>query len=879
MKIKNFFAAALPVLAVAGAVVSCNDYDNGFSEERLAYDKAFSDTFGSFDQSQDWNLAERASVNVTVAQPSTITIYALVNGTYSIVGEYASVEGTQELKFDVLEGTTDLLVTDGITGIYTTVGGDATFAGATAQAKSRGANYGDDVQDKNGNATTISVGTTGNYVSFTRDEATAFATVLPEIDNGTLPYSQSNLERAVKNFKYISNGRFTFRPVYWNTSSINEIGIYYTDATGYHEVPVYTIKSGDELQNVYAAETGKEPENVVNKAHSSVYGYDESPAAINQRSKAITIDIPAGTIFGFYLKNPQYDFSFYSEASKNPRYERYTEHRNENACYAASVIVNGNKYICFEDWYDGDFDLNDVVFKFDGYLPTTIEDDATAASWMIACEDLGGTYDWDFNDVIFKVTHISGREEATITPIAAGGTLASYIFFENPNEPNSVEQCLGEIHQLFSKEGEEEPAVSGQYIPLNVKEGRGTEGYPFNIIVGEDFSLAHYSSDAFNTNGQNAEYNMGGFSVRVLKRGTAAKPRKISVTDPAFGEASIVAAPEMGAAPQMICLPSTYELGDYTYAWAWSLEKKTLSDGNGNGSYPRFAGWVADHKANTDWYKYPNDNPVTTVPEKKWLTPELEPTPAKTTPTIGGGNVTANWGGTYMNISGDFNFLIPSGQSVYMKFQLDGQEYNGTGTFSLSVEDNGTGTTAVVQNGNEFVVTAQGGEAAVAKVIVTFSGDENYYSTYVIYNILVAKEVHFKTHANATDYGLAIKDGKLAAIAPYNKFDANQTWYQVAPIDKKGKLAEAGTFWLYNAGTHDFVEFGNSSYELSLKKNIPVGDKAARFHFGTNGRVWDSYHGSTYVFGLNGFIDGGCTVGLLKDNAENAANIMTYTIE
>lgn len=624
MKFKNVFAAALPLLAVAGAVVSCNDYDNGYSEKALVYAQEFETTYGSVDPDQDWNLAMRGSVTVTVAKPSKVTIYALVNGIYSIVGDYADVTATQTLEFDVLEGTTQLIVTDGTQGIHTTVGGSVSFGGGSS-AHTRAANYGNNLDDKNGQGTNISV-TRGEYITFTKEEAKAYESVLPEINDPECTYEASNLSRNItKNFKYVSNGKFTFYPVYWQTGAANEVGIYYTDEQGrYHEVRVYDIKSGNELLNVYG-DNHTEP--VPAEDESSTAGYDRG--VVSQRAQAITIDIPEGTVFGFYLINTFAGTShtFYSEAEKNPLYpSRFGEgHANNHGCYTASVTSGNSKYLCFEDWIGGDFDLNDVVFKFAGNVPTTIDEDPDAASWILACEDLGGSFDWDFNDVVFKVTHISGQTTATITPLAAGGTLASYIFFDNPSNTYTEETCLGEIHQLIDANG----CVSGEYTPYNVyANSRGKAGKSFNINVDEDWTMAYYSSENFNENeqykGDNKDYNMGGFKIRVLKAGTTTQDKTLDWYNSAFGDASIVAAPGKGDAPQMICLPATYELGEYTYEWAWSLELETMADGQGNGSYRYFAGWVNDHRTNTDWYKNPNT--ATTVPEKKWKIQSAAPT-------------------------------------------------------------------------------------------------------------------------------------------------------------------------------------------------------------------------------------------------------------
>lgn len=854
MKFKNVFAAALPLLAVAGAVVSCNDYDNGYSEKALVYAQEFETTYGAVDPDQDWNLAMRGSVTVTVAKPSKVTVYALVNGLYSIVGDYTGVTATQTLEFDVLEGTTQLIVTDGTQGIHTTVGGSVSFGGGSS-AHTRATNEGNNLSDKNGQGTNISV-TTGQYINFTKEEAKKYEEVLPELNDPECTYEASNLSHKItKNFKYVSKGKFTFYPVYWQTGAANEVGIYYYDAQGqYHEVKIYDIKSGGELLNVYG-DNHTEP--VPAEDESSTAGYDRG--VVSQRAQAITIDIPEGTVFGFYLINTFAGKSntFYSEAERNPQYpSRFGEgYMNEHGCYTASVTIDGSKYLCFEDWLDGDFDLNDVVFKFVDNAPTTIDEDPDAASWILACEDLGGSFDWDFNDVIFKVTHISGRETATITPLAAGGTLASYIFFDNPNTSNKEETCLGEIHQLIGSRS----CVSGEYIPYNVYNNtRGTAGKSLTINVDKNWTMAHYSSESYDTNEQYREHNMGGFSIRVLKAKTPAKDNKPSINDPDFGLASIVAAPGQGDAPQMICLPATYELGEWTYEWAWSRELMTMADGQGKGSYPRFAGWVNDHKTNTDWYKYPNDNPVTTVAEKKWKTPSAEPEPMKkTTPTISG-EPSFNWQfGGIPTVKSNQIFVMPSGQTLRMVLDLDGAPYNDKTRFNIKIDAAGTNSKAGLleqsRAGLYIYAESNNNTETIVTVTASFSGDDQYYPTSVTYTILIPRKVYLTSLFGNATWALTIKNGTLCKDSTFDPNNENQAWYILPIVDAKGRFVDKykDHFWLCNVGTKQFVTI--KDWEEKIKHadltpapalpanqvpnkdniNIPVGAQNSYFTYGT----------------------------------------------
>lgn len=253
----------------------------------------------------------------------------------------------------------------------------------------------------------------------------------------------------------------------------------------------------------------------------------------------------------------------------------------------------------FEDWADGDFDLNDLVFRFADPVPTVIDNDAVNSTWDLLCEDLGSTFDTDFNDIVIRVEYVSGRTNATVTPLAAGGTLADYLFFDGEN--------LGEIHQMFGAA----PAVSGSYEPINVTgTSRGQSGRQMSITVPNDWSMASYQADKWDTDTQISGKNMGGFQVKVLPEGAAANAKN-------FGDASVIAAPAVGKIPEMICVPDQYTVivneggTDYAYKYqfGWAQELKSLSIAFNENEH-KFSSWIADYSNHSDWYKYPSGNTV-----------------------------------------------------------------------------------------------------------------------------------------------------------------------------------------------------------------------------------------------------------------------------
>ena len=367
-----------------------------------------------------------------------------------------------------------------------------------------------------------------------------------------------------------------------------------------------------------------------------------------ERGKGIRVDIREGTKFGMYLKKTDtggngntHSYTFYSESEKND-YKKVgsgvtvavnadgngktkVQQPGTNPCYASTfkmpVTQDGDDelFLGFEDWpniyENSDFDLNDVVFAFDGCQPTIINEEPD--KWLLACEDLGGSFDIDYNDVVFSVEHISGQNKAKLTPLAAGGTLASYIYFQDPDPQGNGNRnkCFGEIHQLFGAER----VNSGQYDIINARHRFEKTAPTIEFEVDESWTMAYYSTGETGGSGY-GDVNMGGFEIRTLESGNDAPPT-LDIASEAFSGASKVQASVHDTGdnvPYILCLPYSYKHYNYdrtTLAsgkktlcvWAWPTELTTICNDAGTaGPYPDFAGWVQDHNNNTDWYKNKN---------------------------------------------------------------------------------------------------------------------------------------------------------------------------------------------------------------------------------------------------------------------------------
>ena len=164
-------------------------------------------------------------------------------------------------------------------------------------------------------------------------------------------------------------------------------------------------------------------------------------------------------------------------------------------------------------------------------------------TFIFACEDLGTSDDFDFNDVVFSVSHVAGETKAVVTVLAAGGTLDAYIVYDNSE--------LGEVHSMLGAEAGMMTNTSEKGI-THTHAGK-------EISVAGDWTLAS-NSDKFRVRVVNLEGNSS--------------------------HSEYVEAPKEGEAPQMIILPSE---------WEWPTERTNIKD-----AYPDFIKWTKDATI-SDW--------------------------------------------------------------------------------------------------------------------------------------------------------------------------------------------------------------------------------------------------------------------------------------
>lgn len=292
----------------------------------------------------------------------------------------------------------------------------------------------------------------------------------------------------------------------------------------------------------------------------------------------------------------------------------------------------------FEDGTDED--LNDILFFVEGVqvneIPS-IETKAEKQSWVIACEDLGGSFDWDFNDMVFSVTHTAGETTAYVTPLASGGTLPVSLYYGST--------LLGskEFHQLI-KDG----APSSQTINAS---SRGTAGATIEIEVAANYTLSY----------SRGLTNMGNFSLKVTqKEGASDATASTNIT-----------APKSGAVPQMILIPGS--------DWAWPTELMDIRK-----PYPLFADFVSD--PSIAWYE-------TVVLDKT-----VGKGASNGTGTIISGGGSGSGSGSGNNNSGNPSYFVtPIFNTIPNRTLAPNSQWGGWGTdgaaISFAAQDNGNGGT------------------------------------------------------------------------------------------------------------------------------------------------------------------------------------------
>ena len=161
-----------------------------------------------------------------------------------------------------------------------------------------------------------------------------------------------------------------------------------------------------------------------------------------------------------------------------------------------------------------------------------------------AFEDLGTSDDFDFNDVVVRVSVPDANNQSTVELCAIGGTLKQKVFWDNV-------QLGNEVHE-YGDFGANTNNVVG--VPIAVLE---TITVPNGVAV--------------------ADLNI---NIQVTRKD---------------GQVVTIAGPQPGETPFRVTV-----MGDKDGKWFWPKERTNISD-----AYSQFGLWGANMDSNPDWYKVP----------------------------------------------------------------------------------------------------------------------------------------------------------------------------------------------------------------------------------------------------------------------------------
>lgn len=240
--------------------------------------------------------------------------------------------------------------------------------------------------------------------------------------------------------------------------------------------------------------------------------------------------------------------------------------KDENSPYAiGTVIPREGYYLAFDfhgkksgqEVYQDGYYSNWIVKITPGYFTST------GNSRRIFCEDLGGTFDFDFNDAVIDVAFEGSGSSYTpiISVQAAGGTMPIYV---------EKSDAKYELHNLLG--------YGDNMVPINVKD----KSHPVAIYRGGTVSEAKPGKIKIfvNNTKNNTTYKISGDDDD-----RSIDDKNNSTLDGIYDEDHATK-----IAPSAFAAPTSVE---------WPTEMSLIET-----AYEKFPNWVKDKTKDTDWYKH-----------------------------------------------------------------------------------------------------------------------------------------------------------------------------------------------------------------------------------------------------------------------------------
>lgn len=620
MNIKNFLFTA----AAAAALAACSDYDPGLSEEAVnlteaeeqlinEYTANFIDRYGQIDENHTWGFGEMGSVDeqgtrtqVQVNRNEWITLNKDNDRNLTSIS-YENMGGSKVPGFpSTVDGLYHIWKDYGASGDYTSQHEAIDYEELARRVKN-GTDAvvpAGDVTDEeilyvstwfrtHKNPTSESLDVDKFYVqAISKDyDRQSYQDVTEAEQNGTAPaWYNTTSGKYLTNLplKYFLNGVETQYDYNGNKKDANATGSPVTYELDWLAVQKAANEAYEHINNFNSSNTAKISENNPTGSNS------DYSSAVNAG-----INGTSYRMMEYVYDTGTHDFEVHSSNTDEMNNHWVLKHltftgrdgKNYDGWYLAfdiaytkaeeTVTTNPDDEWSVIKTGARDEDNNEITTKgtwqkvayrdFDGYysnyivkiIPgngggTPIPNDK---HWRIMCEDLGNTYDFDFNDLVYDVyyTGTAPNYTAHITLQAAGGTLPIYI---------GQKDDAHEVHRLFGFE----PQANGSYLPVNVGTGKTADPKDITITGLTDTDPDYISIYVTTKTGGTTALN--GNAITLL---------------PPVGKST-------SNAPQKICVHDT--------TVKWTKESQQIE-----WAYPHFDAWVqaqdGEYKIDgtTPWYK------------------------------------------------------------------------------------------------------------------------------------------------------------------------------------------------------------------------------------------------------------------------------------
>lgn len=455
---KRLFVALTTTAALAGSLslASCQDYDNGFDDEKIfakEYSDNFKKYFGEFDPNHDWGFGKIPGGKSTLTRVN-VDEKNLWEEKYHLV-----VPGWPDVYQSWVNGLT-------ITGQYHAATTNNEDCGYIAEKNYTSYVPAGDVTDEeiqyvswwfrtHPNIKSEYVHWSDFYIQEISSDNDRFlgGDNDGEINDALYKYTKNN-STTVKEGQPVDGFKLSYLEVKTldgivNSSETSELGAGYEHIGKFNRNSSNTLHNNNKLVMQCTSDTTAIWHQSLGATDTRVCGFytssgTEDFACKNTNDNTwnhlwvirhLVFKGPSGRLYDGWYLGFDYEFLKVDGTGRN-----YPKPANEE---------NFNSY----QYHDRDFTYSNWILKITPAIPLEAWP-PTGFTRRVMCEDLGNTFDYDFNDVVFDVTYNMTQAEynayqsgdpvdATITIRAAGGTLPIFVGKDPSNDAYEAHKIMG----------------------------------------------------------------------------------------------------------------------------------------------------------------------------------------------------------------------------------------------------------------------------------------------------------------------------------------------------------------------------------------------------------------------------------------------------